>query len=207
MALEHQQQMISVEEYFALEEQNPETRYEYVDGCVYMMAGGTINHDTIKANLERILWGLLRASRCRTFSSDMRVFVSPTCYYHPDVTVGCNPVDRGTQKQVRYPRLVIEVLSPSTERKDRREKLRDYLACPTIEEYVLVDSRMVRMEIYRREGRNWLYEPLQEEDEVALACLDVQFPLAAAYEDVLFTEEEVTDEKDELDEEGDWDEE
>lgn len=200
MVLEHQQQPISVEEYFALEEQNPETRYEYVDGYAYMMAGGTIDHDTIKANLERILWRLLRGSKCRTFSSDMRVFVAPTRYYHPDVTVGCNPNDRGTQKQVSYPRLVIEVLSPSTERKDRREKLRDYLACPTIEEYVLVDSRMVRMEIYRKEGRSWLYESFQEGDDVVLTSLNVQFPLAAAYEDVFPTEEEeIIDEEEEDD--------
>ncbi len=77
MALEHQQTM-DIEEYFALEEQHPETRYEYVDGYVYMMAGGTINHDTIKANLERILWHLLRGSNSRTFSTDMRVYISPT---------------------------------------------------------------------------------------------------------------------------------
>ncbi len=199
MALEHHQTM-DVEEYFALEEQHPEVRYEYVDGYVYMMAGGTINHDTIKANVERILWHLLRGSKCRTFSSDMRVSISPTRYYHPDVTVGCNPLDRGTQKQVQYPRLVVEVLSPGTERKDRREKLRDYLASPTIEEYVLIDSRTVRMEIYRKEGRNWLYESLQAGDEVTLTCLAVHFPLAAAYEDVLFENNDTSDE----DEDDDW---
>ena len=55
MALEYRQTM-SVQEYFALEERNPETRYEYIDGYVYMMAGGTVNHDTIKSNMERILW-------------------------------------------------------------------------------------------------------------------------------------------------------
>ncbi len=138
MALEYRQPM-SVEAYFALEEQNPETRCEYIDGYVYMMAGGTINHNTIKSNMERILWGLLRGSKCRTYSSDMRVFVSETRYYHPDVTVGCDFADRGTKKMVQFPRLVVEVLSPSTETKDRREKLRDYVACSTIEEYVLVE--------------------------------------------------------------------
>jgi Uma2 family endonuclease len=189
MALEHSQTM-SVDEYFALEEQHPETRYEYVDGYVYMMAGGTINHDTIKANMERILWGLLRGSRCRTFSSDMRVFVSPTRYYHPDVTVGCDPRDRGTKKAVHSPRLVVEVLSPSTERTDRREKLRDYLACSTIEEYLLISSDSLRMELYRKEGKRSIYESFQANDEVEIACLGIHFPVTAAYEDVDFTEME-----------------
>ncbi len=196
MALEYRHTM-SVAEYFALEERNPETRYDYIDGYVYMMAGGTVNHDTIKANIERILWGLLRGSGCRTYSSDMRVAVSETRYYHPDVTVGCDPSDRGTKKTVQFPRLVVEVLSPSTETKDRREKLRDYLACPTIEEYLLVDSRSFRMEIYRKTGKKWIYEAFQPEDEIELDCLDVHFPLMAAYEDVEFTEMENSEDEEE----------
>ncbi len=190
MALEYRQTM-SVEEYFVLEERHPETRYDYIDGYVYMMAGGTVNHDTIKSNMERILWSLLRGSKCRTYSSDMRVSISETRYYHPDVTVSCDPTDRGgTNKMVQFPRLVVEVLSPGTETKDRREKLRDYLACPTIEEYLLVDSRYLRMEIYRKTGKKWLYEAFQPEDEIELASLDIQFPMMAAYEDVDFTEVE-----------------
>ena len=197
MALEYRQTM-SVQEYFALEERNPETRYEYIDGYVYMMAGGTVNHDTIKSNMERILWSLLRGSKCRTYSSDMRVFVSETHYYHPDVTVSCEPADReGTKKMVQFPRLVVEVLSPTTETKDRREKLRDYTACSTLEEYLLVDSRSLRVEIYRKMGKKWLYEAFQPGDEIELASLDVHFPLMAAYEDVEFTVTEVEFSEDE----------
>ena len=194
MALEYRQTM-SVEEYFALEERNPETRYDYIDGYVYMMAGGTVNHDTIKANVERILWRLLRGSKCRTYSSDMRVAVSETRYYHPDVTVGCDPGDRGTKTTVQFPRLVVEVLSPGTETKDRREKLRDYLACPTIEVYLLVDSRSLRMEIYRKTEKKWLYEAFQPEDEIELDSLDIHFPLMAAYGDVEFTEAELSEDE------------
>ena len=188
MALERQQP-ISVEEYFALEESNPETRYEYVDGYVYMMAGGTVNHDTIKSNLERILWNLLRGSKCRTYSSDMRVFVSETRYYHPDVTVSCDQRNRGVSKMVQFPRVVVEVLSPSTETTDRREKLKDYLACPTIEEYLLVDAQSLSMEIYQKEGQKWVYEMFKANDEIELTSLGVHFPLTAAYVDVDFEEE------------------
>lgn len=187
MAL-RQPHMVTVEEYFQIEENDPEHRYEYVDGTVYMMAGGTVNHDTIKSNLERILWGLLRGRKCRTYSSDMRVFVSETRYYHPDVTVSCDPRNRGTQKMVYAPRVVVEVLSPSTETTDRRRKLRDYLACSTIEEYLLVDSRSLTIEIYRKEGQKWVYEMYNNHDMVELTGLGVSFPLLAAYEDVDFEE-------------------
>lgn len=197
MALQHPHTM-TVEEYFQLEEQDTEHRYEYVDGYIYMMAGGTVNHDTIKSNLERTLWGLLRGQKCRTYSSDMKVFVSETRYYHPDVTVSCDPRNRGTQKMIYAPRIVIEVLSPGTETTDRRRKLRDYLACPTIEEYLLVDARSLTMEIYRKEGSKWVYEMFKSHDIVELTSVGVRFPLLAAYEDVDFEEgfSEVDEEQD-----------
>src|SRR5579872_3728828 len=94
MALEHRKTM-TVEEYFLLEQNDPDTRYEYVDGYVYAMAGGSFNHDTIKSNIHRILWGLLRGGKCRVYSSDMRVYISKERYFHPDVTVTCDPRDRG----------------------------------------------------------------------------------------------------------------
>ena len=72
MAVEHQRTM-TVEEYFQLEANDPETGYEYIDGHVYAMAGGTANHDTIKSNIQRIFWNLLRGSKCRVYSSEYRL--------------------------------------------------------------------------------------------------------------------------------------
>ena len=187
MAL-RQPQTMSVEEYFQLEEDDRVHRYEYVDGLVYMMAGGTINHDIIKSNIEHILRGLLRGKNCRTYSSDMKVFVSETRYYHPDITVSCDPRNRGTQKMVHAPRIVVEVLSPGTETIDRRRKLRDYLACPTIEEYLLVDSRSITIEIYRKEQKKWIYDVFKANDVVELISVGVHFPVLTAYEDVIFEE-------------------
>src|ERR1700693_4405809 len=105
---------ITVEEYFQLEENDPDTRYEYVDGHVYAMAGGSANHDTIKSNIQRILWNLRRAGRSRVYSSDMKVYISETRYSHPDVIVTCDPRDRGTIQAIQSPRLVVEGLSPTT---------------------------------------------------------------------------------------------
>lgn len=187
MAIRHQQTM-TVEEYFQLEENDPNTRYEYIDGHVYAMAGGTANHDTIKSNIQRILWNLLRGSRCRVYSSDMKVYVSETRYFHPDVIVTCDPQDRGTVQAIRSPRLVVEVLSPTTELTDRTWKLKNYCMHPTIEEYVLVDSQSVKLEIYHKEQNKWIYEAFENNDDIPLHSLGVHFALAEAYTDIEFEE-------------------
>jgi Uma2 family endonuclease len=187
MAVEHQRTM-TVEEYFQLEENDPDTRYEYVDGHVYAMVGGTANHDTIKSNIQRILWNLLRGSKCRVYSSDMKVFVSETRYFHPDVIVTCDPRDRGTIQAIQSPRLVVEVLSPSTELTDRTWEIKNYRAHPTIEEYVLADSRSLKIEIYHKENDRWIYEAFENDEEVTLNSLSLHFPLVDAYADVEFDE-------------------
>ncbi len=133
MALQHRQTMI-VEEYFLLGKNDPDTCNEYIDGSIYAMSGGSFNHDTIKSNVQRILWGLLRGGKCHIYSSDMRVFISKERYFHPDVTVTCDPRDRGTRDLLQSPRLVVEVLSPSTELKGRTWKLQNSTAHPTLEE-------------------------------------------------------------------------
>ena len=189
MALKHTPGM-SVEEYFELEENNPDTRYEYLDGYAYMMAGGSANHATISGNIYAILRSLLRGGPCRAYNSNMKVRVSEERYFHPDVTVTCDPRDRGVANLIQSPRLVVEVLSPSTEAHDRGRKLQCYLACPSIEEYLLVDARSMRIERYRKEQKKWIYDAFEANDEVELSSFDVRFPVADAYEDVILDKEE-----------------
>ncbi len=188
MAIEHPQHM-TLEEYFQLEENDVDTRYEYIDGQVYAMAGGTANHDTIKSNMQRILWNRLRGSGCRVYSSDIKVYVSESRYFHPDVTVTCDARDRGTTQAIDSPRLVVEVLSPSTELIDRTWKLTNYRAHATIEEYVLVDSRSRKIEIYHKEQQKWIYDAFEHDEEILLSSLGIRFPLGDAYEDVEFEEQ------------------
>jgi Uma2 family endonuclease len=185
MAIEHRQTM-TVEEYFQLEASNHDACYEYVDGHVYAMAGGTANHDTVKSNVQRILWNFLRGSNCRVYSSDMKVYISETRYFHPDVTVTCDPRDRGTVQAIQSPRLVVEVLSTTTELTDRTWKLKNYRTHPTIEEYVLADSQSFEVEIYYKENNKWIYEAFENSDEIALHSLNVHFSLADVYIDVEF---------------------
>ncbi len=183
MALEHRY-TTTVEEYFLLERNDPNTRYEYVDGYVYAMAGGTFNHDIIKSNIQRILWNLLRGKQCRVYSSDLKVAISKERYFHPDVTVTCDPRDRGTGDLLQSPRVVVEVLSPSTELKDRTWKLQNYTSHPTIEEYMLVSSRSFKIELYRKEQNKWVYYSFGYGEDIDVSCLGVHFAVAEAYEDI-----------------------
>ncbi len=182
--------MMSVKEYLELEENSPDNRYEYLDGYVYMMSGGSANHAAIGGNIYTLLKQALRGGVCRVYNSDVRVRISDKYYFHPDVTVTCDPRDRGNAALIQSPRLVVEVLSPSTEAYDRGRKLQCYLAYPTIEEYVLVDSRLMRVEIYRKEHGRWIYDAFEADEEVKLSSLDVHFMVAEIYEDVIFDRED-----------------
>jgi len=194
VALDYQHTM-TVEEYFRLEERDPDHRYEYIDGYVHLMAGGSLDHDLIKSNAQDLLRTLLRGKACRVYSSDAKVQISETRYLHPDVTVTCDPLDRGRRQMVQSPRVVVEVLSPSTERRDRTSKMKLYRACPTIEEYVLVNARFPMVEIHRRENGKWVYYVYDENDEVALTSLDLQFPCAALYVDIDFAKSATLEEE------------
>ncbi|MBV9691247.1 MAG: Uma2 family endonuclease [Ktedonobacteraceae bacterium] len=178
--------IMSAGEYFEIEEDDPDVHYEYLDGYVYLMLDTTANHATISGNIYAILKGLLRGSPCRVYNSDMKVRVSAQCCFLPDVTVTCDPRDRGNAEFIQSPHLVVEVLSPSTEAHDRGRKLQCYFACPSIEQCLLVDTRAMRIETYRKEEKKWLYDAFEADEEIELATLGIRFRVADAYEDVIF---------------------
>jgi Uma2 family endonuclease len=111
-----------------------------------------------------------------------------TRYFHPDVTVTCDPRDRGRVQGIQSPRLVVEVLSPTTELTDRTWKLKNYCTHPTIEEYVLVDSQSLKSESYHKEQNRWIYEAFEHTDDLTLHSLGVHFSLADASLDGEFEE-------------------
>ncbi len=121
MAVQHnaRNERISLEEYFSLLEKDSEHRYEYLDGYIYMMPGGTPDHSIISNNVGRILGNLLQGRRCIVYNSDLYVELSDNYRVCPDVTVSCDPRDRGAKEAIHYPSLVVEVLSPITEARDR----------------------------------------------------------------------------------------
>src|SRR5229473_2898527 len=105
MAVQHNahDEKVSLEEYFAILEKDPEHRYEYLDGDIYMMTGGSPNHSIIGGNMVRILGNLLEGRRCIVYNSDLYVELSENYRLCPDVTVSCDSRDRGAADAIRHP--------------------------------------------------------------------------------------------------------
>ncbi|HTK11720.1 MAG TPA: Uma2 family endonuclease [Ktedonobacteraceae bacterium] len=182
---------VSLAEYFATLEKDPDHRYEYLDGDVYMMTGGSPDHAIIGSNMVRILGNLLRGRRCIVYNSDLYVALTENYRVCPDITVSCDPRDRGAEDAIRYPSLVVEVLSPSTEARDRGRKSLAYRASQTIQEYLLISSDVPIIELFRREKSGfWTLFTLRLEDSVDLTSLNICFSAAEAYENTSFMEEE-----------------
>lgn len=181
--------LMSVEDYLALDRSSVEARYEYIDGYAYMMSGGTLDHSTISINFISLLRNFLRDGLCRVYNSDARVRLSESRYVYPDASVSCDERDRGAGDMVLSPRLVVEVLSPTTAAYDRGQKFIYYRTCPTIEEYVLIDTQLQAVDVYRRASATlWTLHLFGPGDQVELASLNIAFPISALYEDVTFPE-------------------
>ena len=175
---------MTVEEYLAWEPQQ-DIRYEYVNGEVFAMTGGTIPHSDIALNLYRASYNHLRSNNCRVNVSDVKVQLAAGTYYYPDLIVSCDPQDLESRQFIERPQLIVEVLSPSTEAKDRGEKFTYYRTIPTLQEYVLINSEKIAVECYRRgEGRLWLYYPYTAGDTIVLSSIDFEFPIELLYERV-----------------------
>ena len=185
---------MTVEEFFELMESNPDFRYEYIDGEVYMMTGGKRRHALLCNTLGSILKGILRDKSCLVFNSDACVQLAENRYVCPDLTVSCDPRDGDNDDEheeddnlVRYPRLVVEVLSPSTKARDRNKKVLLYQACPTIQDYLIVDTESPTVWHYQREASNmWTVHMLKLEDSIELASIDARFPVAEIYAQTRF---------------------
>ena len=175
---------MTVEAYLEWEPRQ-EPRYEYVNGQIMAMTGGTLPHNDIAINLLTLLRPQVRAQGCRINIADVKVNVAPSIYRYPDLVVSCDERDKTALNALQYPKLVIEVLSPGTEAIDRGEKFQEYCTLPSLQEYMLVSSTRVYVEVYRRgEGRMWLYYPYQAGDVIPLESISCTCPIEAIYEDI-----------------------
>jgi Uma2 family endonuclease len=176
---------LTVEEYLA-GEQRSEVRHEYLGGVVYAMAGGSAEHNTISLNLAAAIRSHLRGKPCGTFMADVKLrleFANDDVFYYPDVMVTCDSRDTDRFFK-RLPKVLIEVMSDSTERIDRREKRWGYQQIETLEEYVLVAQDRMEVTVFRRTNQ-WRPELLTKPDQsLQLGSLDFALPLSAVYEGV-----------------------
>jgi Uma2 family endonuclease len=148
------------------------------------MVGTSDVHNQVAGDIYAHLREHLRGGPCRAYISDMKVRVEPAdAFYYPDV-FACDARDSDSYYK-RFPSLIVEVLSPSTETLDRREKLRNYRMLETLKEYVLVSVEDRTIEIYRRElTGEWVVDTLTEGDPVELRGVGLKLSMAQVYEDV-----------------------
>ncbi len=177
---------ISPEEYLVLEAESA-TKHEYHNGAVFAMAGAADVHVTIAGNMFAMLLGHLRGSGCRVYISDMKAnIVRRDRFFYPDVMVTCDRRDSDTSLYKTFPKLIIEVLSDSTEGYDRGDKFADYQTMESLEEYVLISAKRSRIECFRRgDGGLWILHTFVE-GQFDLASVEFEGEIAELYENVKF---------------------
>lgn len=167
-------------------------RYEYIEGQVFAMTGGTKPHNRIALNLATALDRHLMEKSCEVYIADVKVQVSSAGPYHyPDVVVTCDSRDSESNKFVQYPCLIIEVLSPSTEAYDRGGKFAQYRQLATLQEYVLIQSEQVGVERFRRNEQGlWVLYPYEAGETLTLESVGLSLPVEALYRQVKFESKE-----------------
>ncbi len=176
-------QRLTYAEYLELEA-GSEQRYEFVDGVVYAMAGGTPEHARLTAAMI-IRLGIALADRdCAVYTSDLKIHVEATQRStYADVVVVCGPLERSELEPnaITNPTVIVEVLSPSTEASDRGEKWRHYQHLPSLREYVLVAQDEPYVEVFRRSGDEWVLRSARAGDALELPSQGVRVAVDDIY--------------------------
>ncbi|WP_414565770.1 MULTISPECIES: Uma2 family endonuclease [unclassified Anabaena] len=177
---------LTSEAYLQLEEKS-EIKHEYIDGQVYAMAGTTDTHNTIGLNLALLIRNHLRGSECRVYFADVKARIEKrNRFYYPDIIITCDPKDRETPTYKCFPKLIIEVLSNSTEAFDRGDKFNDYQTLDSLQEYILVNSKHQRVETFRRNEQGlWVLQTYTPSDKTfELQSINLTASFIDLYQDV-----------------------
>lgn len=182
----YQKKFISIEEFIEMENEAGE-KHEYFQGEVFAMAGASENHNEIFSSLFSELSSQLKGKTCRAYGGDKRLYIREnTLFTYPDISVYCDksaPFGKGG-RTFTNPTVLIEILSESTKNYDRGGKFSLYRDIPTLQEYVLVDSESIRVEIFRLNStQHWELEEYKTiEQELHIVALDARIPLRDVYQ-------------------------
>ena len=192
MQLPSDRHLATVTEYFQYENA-AEGKHEYRNGEIIAMAGTSVNHVTISSNFIRRFGNALDGKNCRPMDSDLRIGIPHSARYtYPDLSIICGKPELDSKDPdgmtVTNPRVLVEILSPSTEAKDRGEKFIKYQKIETLQEYVLISQQMARVEVYRRQNDDvWIMTILSGLNaRLRLESVGAEVPLAELYEGVEF---------------------
>ncbi|SJM94707.1 conserved hypothetical protein [Crenothrix polyspora] len=177
------------EQEYLVAELTANVRHEYIDGQIYAMAGASENHNRIAGNVFFQLRAAARGGHCGVFMSDMKLKIAwQKAYYYPDVMLACHRQDDGEHFK-QQPCLIAEVLSPSTNKTDRREKLWAYQKIPSLRYYLLVSANRENVEYFVRNSQDeWQSALLEAHETITVECENYQAVLSLTdiYEDVVF---------------------
>jgi Uma2 family endonuclease len=181
---------LTPEEYFAWEEKQLE-KHEYIDGQTYAMSGNSVNHSRIAVRLITIFSNHLDSSSCETGNSDIRInIVGTSNYTYPDASVTCDDRDKTTTQYITYPCLIVEVLSASTETYDRSGKFRLYRQNPVLQDYLLVSSTRIEVDLYHKnDAGEWIILNYSEGDVIELKSISLSLPIEQVYRGLVLTPE------------------
>ena len=190
VAVKDNSPQLTPDEYFVWEEKQQEN-YEYIDGQVYAMGGGTVNHSRLAVRFTSLFDTHLENTGCITGNSDLKVNIAETNdYTYPDASVTCDDRDKATTQYITYPCLIVEVLSDSTEAYDRGGKFRLYRNNPVLQDYLLVSSTQIEMDLYhKKETGEWIILNYKKGDVIELKSINLSFPIEQVYRGLVLTPE------------------
>ncbi|MEO7730993.1 MAG: Uma2 family endonuclease [Kofleriaceae bacterium] len=175
----------SFADYLDVEEMSPAVKHELVDGGIFAMAGGTIEHAALSAAVSALLVAQLRGTPCRAYSSDLRIRIREASVgTYADAAVVCDPVERDLDSptHVTNPRVVVESLSASTEDYDRNEKRIYYQMLPSLQEYILVAQDRRRVEVWRRSEGTWQHSVFEAGAQASIPSIRVELDVNEIYD-------------------------
>lgn len=176
----------SFADYLDVEERSGTVKHEYVAGEIFAMAGGSVEHSALATTLAGLLLLRLRGGPCRAHGSDLRLSIEAVdVATYADVSVVCDPIERDPRSpsHVTNPRVVVEVLSPSTERYDRGQKRQYYQTLPSLREYVLVAQERREVEVWRRDSvdMEWTHAVYRAGGTVSLPSIACELDVDELY--------------------------
>ena len=176
-------QATSFDEFLEFEIHSQE-RHEFVDGNLFVMPGGTDRHNGITLNLVMSLRPSTLKQGCQLYANNVLIRTPDETGYYPDVFITCDSRE-DTPRVKHRPNIIIEVLSDSTEKFDRTEKLRNYRTIPSLELYVLLEQDSILAEVYAKQpDGSWRHDVLREGSSIAFSSLELMVPLADLYENL-----------------------
>lgn len=177
---------MSVAEYLTFEEKS-KRKHEFMDGEVFAMAGVKRNHSTISQNISRQIGNLLEDKPCEVHGSDIKIQIREGHYVYPGVSVVCDEIDFDSNNTTLLnPIVIFEVLSKSTEARDRGDKREDYLKLESLHDYVMIAQNRIKVEHYSKiQKGKWTFEILESlEDVLVLDSINCRIPLKNIYSKV-----------------------